>query len=49
MKIHPTVSTVINPPGPIPAALQNGVKAELDDIEKRGVIRKVEEPTDWVN
>jgi len=25
------------------------VKAELDDMEKRGVIRKVEEPTDWVN
>ena len=49
MKIHPTVSTVINPPRTIPAALQNRVKAELDDIEKRGVIRKVEEPTDWVN
>ena len=25
------------------------MKEELDDMEKRGVIRKVEEPTDWVN
>ena len=25
------------------------MKAELDDMEKRGVIRKVEEPTDWIN
>ena len=25
------------------------MKAELDDMEKKGVVRKVEEPTDWVN
>ena len=25
------------------------MKEELDDMEKRGVVRKVEEPTDWVN
>ena len=25
------------------------MKAELNDMEKRGVIRKVEEPTNWVN
>lgn len=25
------------------------MKEELDDTEKRGVVRKVEEPTDWVN
>ena len=49
IEIHPTVSTVINPPRKIPAALQERVKAGLDDMEKRGVIRKVEEPTDWVN
>ena len=48
-EIHPTVSIVIDPPRPIPAALQERVKAELDDIEKRRVIRKVEESTDWVN
>ena len=25
------------------------MKEELDDMEKRGVVRKVKEPTDWVN
>ena len=47
--IDPTVSPVINAPRTIPAALRKRVKAELDDMEKRGVIRKVDEPTDWVN
>ena len=47
--IDPTVSPVINAPKTIPAALRKRVKAELNDMEKRGVIRKVEEPTDWVN
>ena len=41
------------PPPPVeqyqPLALRERVKEELDDMEKRGVIRKVEEPTDWVN
>ena len=38
LEIDPTVSPVINPPRTIPAALRERVKAELDDMEKRGVI-----------
>ena len=49
IEIDPTVSPVINPPRTIPAALRERVKAELDDMEKRRVIRKVEEPTNWFN
>ena len=49
IEIDPTVSPVINPPRTIPAALRERVKAQLNDMEKRGVIRKVEEPTNWVN
>ena len=49
IEIDPTVSPVINPPITIPAALRERVKAELDDMEKRGFILRVEEPTDWVN
>ena len=49
IEIDPTVSPVINPPRTIPCALRERVKAELDDMEKLGVICKVEEPTDWVN
>ena len=48
-EIDPTVSPVIIPPRTIPAALRERVKAALDDTEKRGVIRKVEEPNNWVN
>ena len=45
---------VVTPPPPVeqyqPLALRERVKEELHDMEKRGVaIRKVEEPTDWVN
>lgn len=36
----------MNLPRTIPAALRDSVEAELEDMEKRGVIRRVEEPTD---
>ena len=49
IEVDPTVTPVINLPRTIPAALHDRVKEELDDMEKRGVVRKVEEPTDWVN
>ena len=43
IEVDPTVTLTI------PATLRDRVKEELDDMEKRGVVRKVEEPTDWVN
>ena len=49
IEVHPTVTPVVNPPRTVPAALRDRVKEELDDMERRGVVRKVEEPTDWVN
>ena len=49
IEVDPTVTPVINPPRAIPAALRNRVKEELDGMERKNVIRKVEEPTDWVN
>lgn len=52
IEVDPTVTPVITPlpsPRTIPAALRERVKKELEDMEKRGVIRKVEELTDWVN
>ena len=49
IEVDPTVTPVINPPTTVSAALRDHVKEELDDMEEQGVIRKVEEPTDWVN
>ena len=49
IEVDATVTPVVNPSRTIPAALRDRVKTELEDKKKRGVIRKVEEPTDWVS
>ena len=49
IEVDPTVTPVVNPPRTIPAALRDRVKTELEDMEKLGVIRRVEEPTVWVS
>ena len=49
IEVDPTVTPVVNLPRTIRAALRDRVKTEWKDMEKRGVIRKVEEPTDWVS
>ena len=49
IEVDPTVKPVVNPPRIIPAALRDRVKADLENMERRGVIRKVEKATDWVN
>lgn len=40
---------VVNPPRRIPEALRDRVKTELHRMENNGIIKKVTEPTDWVN
>lgn len=42
IEVDPTVTPVVNPPRTVPPALRDRVKKELDDMEKRGVVRKVE-------
>ncbi|CAC5396265.1 unnamed protein product [Mytilus coruscus] len=49
IKIDSSVNPVINPPRKIPAALQERLKGTLKEMEDKEVIRKVDEPTDWVN
>ena len=36
-------------PRTVPVALRTELKQRLDDMEKDGILEKVEEPTDWVN
>ena len=49
IKIDPTVSPVVHSPRKIPFAQREKVKEQLERIEKLGVIRKAEEPTEWVS
>ena len=49
IKIDPTIPPTICPPRNQPVALKSRIKEELERMEKMKVIKKVEEPTDWVN
>ena len=49
IKLKKDISPKVHPPRKIPASLQQKIKEELDNMEKTGVIRKINEPTEWVN
>lgn len=49
IKIDPSAIPVIHPPRKIPAALRDRVQTQLANMENLGVIKKVNEPTRWVN
>ena len=45
----PQVQPVIHAPMKCPILFKNEIKNCLDEMVENGVIRKVDEPTDWVN
>ena len=49
IKIDPTVEPKIHPPRRVPMELKDKLKLKLDEMERKGVIVKVPEPTRWVN
>ena len=49
IEVKEDASPVIHPPRTIPASLRDKLKDELDAMERAGVIRKAEAPTEWVN
>jgi hypothetical protein len=48
LEVDENVKTVVAKPRRISLAYRDKMKAELDRLEESGIIRKVEEPTDWV-
>ena len=49
IRLKEEAKPVIHAPRKIPAALRTKVKDELDRMQQLGVIKPVEEPTDWVS
>lgn len=47
--IDDTVRPVVHAPRRVPVSLEAKLKHTLADMETKGVIRKVDEPTDWVS
>ena len=49
IKVDPKVVPVVNSLKSQPVALRERLKKSLDEMERDGVIEKVDEPTEWVN
>ena len=49
LEVDESVTPVIMPPRRVPFALKEKLKDELNRLEDLNMIRKVEEPTQWVS
>ena len=49
IKIDRSVTPTVHPPRKVPLAIKDKLKAELDKMERMGVIMKQDQPTEWVN
>ena len=47
--LDPSVTPVIDPPRRVPFTLHKQLREKLDDMEKKGYIVKMSEPSDWVS
>ena len=49
IKVDRSHTPVVHPPRRVPVTLRSKVKNELQRMERLGVVKRVHEPTDWVN
>ena len=49
IEIDPSVKPVQHAPRRVPVPLRTKFKAKITEMEKKGVIAKVTEPTDWIS
>ena len=45
----PNVPPHINPPRKTPIALKDQITEEINKMEEQGIIKRIEQPTEWVN
>ena len=49
IEVYPTITPVVSPLRSTPDALRERLRSSLDDMEEKGVVEKVDGPTEWVN
>ena len=49
IEVDPKVEPIVSPPRRIPLAQRKKLSTKLEEMERDGVIKKVEDPTEWVN
>jgi hypothetical protein len=49
IKVDPTITPVQHAPRRVPVALRAQLKAELEEMERQGIIVSVTTPTAWVS
>ena len=49
IEVDPSIRPVQHLPRRVPLALKPRLKAKISELEQRGVIQKVEEPTQWIS
>jgi len=49
IKLKPDAKPVVHPLRKVPFAIQLKLKSTLDELEKKGILAKVDKPTKWVN
>ena len=49
IQLDPKQNPVVHPPRKVPVTIRPKVKDELEQMERLGVIERIQNPTDWVN
>ena len=49
IEVDPTVKQVQHAPRRVPVPLKSKLKAKIEDMEKKGIIKRVTEPTEWIS
>ena len=49
LELDPNIQPKVMPPRRVPVAIKDPLKEELQRLEREGIIKKVDKPTDWVS